>query len=539
MDWKKLARSALCLLVVCCILLNSVPVKSDATGLGVAATLVTLDAAKVITAILIGLGVCVGVSAIDFRYIVRQVQNHLIEQGYVDINGKLKVASLVDADYLFGVPEELVSIVRNYLFHDNILVADKSVITSGFSAVSIDAWNNLSVALNQLTYQHPSHVIECLYSLGVNQNVMILGCGTALNSYIAGVYFDSSGKFVSATFKNPLGVPNASLLGVVPLESLELIEAQPLTVSNNCVVYYSKYFAEQSSDYLTSSVAAFDFTGVPYYSDYLSYYRFFYKYTDDASWRPNLNSFPLNSWVLNPNVDYAYPSVVTWFDSSRVDITSTYDLSLNNVADLEKELSIAYPTWSEGVLSLPGSQVGSEEDRVNIFPIGIGNTLSATEALTQEQVWTGTNTSVNTNSNAGAIETVLTGSFLDRLKKFFQDLFLPSEDYLTDKFLSVLGEFTFARPIVDSVDYITDILDMPDTEPPVIYLHLEDSRGSYDFGGAVPFIDMRWYAEFKPLGDMFISSVLWVLFLWRLFVKLPGIVSGLPGHFSKGGDDAE
>jgi len=61
---------------------------------------------------------------------------------------------------------------------------------------------------------------------------------------------------------------------------------------------------------------------------------------------------------------------------------------------------------------------------------------------------------------------------------------------------------------------------------------LEDTRGSYNLGGTVPFIDMSWYAEYKPIGDALLSSLLWVVFIWRQFRQLPGLISGMPGEFN-------
>lgn len=69
------------------------------------------------------------------------------------------------------------------------------------------------------------------------------------------------------------------------------------------------------------------------------------------------------------------------------------------------------------------------------------------------------------------------------------------------------------------------------TEPPVIYIHLGDTEGSYNIGGTVPFLDLRWYARYKPTVDTLISAFLWICFVWRMLLKLPGIISGMPGDF--------
>ena len=65
--------------------------------------------------------------------------------------------------------------------------------------------------------------------------------------------------------------------------------------------------------------------------------------------------------------------------------------------------------------------------------------------------------------------------------------------------------------------------------PPVIYAHLQNAEGNYSWGGTVAVLDMSFYERYKPLGDAVLSAALWCFFGWRIFVKLPGIISGVPG----------
>lgn len=104
-------------------------------------------------------------------------------------------------------------------------------------------------------------------------------------------------------------------------------------------------------------------------------------------------------------------------------------------------------------------------------------------------------------------------------------------DYLSSKVNALLNEFSFARSIVETAKAVKNGLAGVTTEPPVIYIHLEDNRGSYDIGGTVPFLDLRWYAEYKPTVDALISAFLWICFAWKMLLKLPGIISGVPGDF--------
>lgn len=119
----------------------------------------------------------------------------------------------------------------------------------------------------------------------------------------------------------------------------------------------------------------------------------------------------------------------------------------------------------------------------------------------------------------------------DQVTEAVNKTVVPEKDYLTDKVNALLKEFAFADSIVTTAKTIKLGLAGVTTEPPVIYIHLEDNRGSYDIGGTVPFLDLRWYAEYKPTVDALISAFLWICFAWKMLLKLPGIISGVPGDF--------
>ena len=72
-------------------------------------------------------------------------------------------------------------------------------------------------------------------------------------------------------------------------------------------------------------------------------------------------------------------------------------------------------------------------------------------------------------------------------------------------------------------------VDLSSSTPPVVYVHLEDSESEYIKGGTVKFIDMSWYARYKPYGDVILSGFLWALFAWRMYLKIPGIINGVGG----------
>ena len=68
-----------------------------------------------------------------------------------------------------------------------------------------------------------------------------------------------------------------------------------------------------------------------------------------------------------------------------------------------------------------------------------------------------------------------------------------------------------------------------ETEPPVIWVHLEnaESKYGYDYGGKEVALDLAWYQKYKPSVDGIVSGFMWLGYLWMLFTKAPDILNGM------------
>ena len=119
----------------------------------------------------------------------------------------------------------------------------------------------------------------------------------------------------------------------------------------------------------------------------------------------------------------------------------------------------------------------------------------------------------------------LANALLDGIR----DMFVPSEDFITDKVNALRVKFAFADSIIETGQAIGTALSVGDSGPPVIYMHLQDAESDINWGGTVPALDMRWYERYKSTVDSLLSAMLWIFFAWRVFRKLPGIISGMEG----------
>ena len=216
-------------------------------------------------------------------------------------------------------------------------------------------------------------------------------------------------------------------------------------------------------------------------------------------------------------------------------------------------LSSAYPSW------IP-TQIYDEELGVDVdhYPLGLGQTVEQTMGMTQEQIWSGEilgeleeiqQTQVTQSflqqllqqpiQTLGSIlEELISipGKILGGLGQILIDvltyLFVPAQDFLQLKIQALVQEFGYLEPIISLGDTFKAYFTGVNPTPPVIWIDLGASAW-YPMGGRVKFIDLTWYAQYKPTVDGIIGAFLWLWLLWRLFQNAPGIVRGASGMFGK------
>lgn len=108
--------------------------------------------------------------------------------------------------------------------------------------------------------------------------------------------------------------------------------------------------------------------------------------------------------------------------------------------------------------------------------------------------------------------------------------FVPDEAAAMEK-LSDMGDyFKFKDDIIAAVGDLKTML-FGITPSPILKIPIgKPASQKYNYGtGSYIIIDVSWYAQYKQFGDKVILAAAWALFLWRMFIKLPGIISGTEG----------
>ena len=118
---------------------------------------------------------------------------------------------------------------------------------------------------------------------------------------------------------------------------------------------------------------------------------------------------------------------------------------------------------------------------------------------------------------AGAVAGVLT------------DLFVPDQVATMAKLGAIQAYFQFKDDIIGAFDDLKTMI-FGITPSPILKIPIGAETSKYNYGlGSYIIIDISWYAPYKQFGDKIILAICWALFIWRLYIKLPGIISGTEG----------
>lgn len=566
MNWKNIGRALVCLALVCCILVNASPIKAKAAMIE-APLIVSMSSIPVVASIMQGLGLSPALiqqgweeqSSIlylcnEFLQSIGLCDEFTIEVFGYELNGIS----------VFGVTSRLVEAIRSWLFDSGTVGVVSSVSTSGFSASYIP---NSASFVPQCFYKslysdNPSNAVSLLVDTINNGDLLVVGVS---DGYLQGL-MSLNGRLAQVCFPNSAGVIHCSLLGVYTDFIPEIYSGSYLQY-DSCPVFLSSsaaraYYGDAwlTSEYIVANIDDLvSCSSDPYGSLIFSGYS---RKEASASVEVQSNtSISLSFRSLNyiydgsqfsgdnhwPKPYYAEPGYITWDTvvADSIVVTPGEDLSLGYVASPEVDLSVGYPEWYKN--SLVAVDPNTDE-QLTVLPIPQVNSLEDLKGMVQTDIWagtqvgtntgTGTGTQVGTGTLAGTNTETFVSSLADAIVtpvvNAITSVFVPSEDFLTAKVEALASKFGFAAALVETVNALKDGLNGVTTEPPVIYLDLGASRGSYPLGGKVAFLDLTWYAEYKPTVDKLISAFLWLCFIWRMFLKLPGIISGMPGDFVAG-----
>lgn len=115
---------------------------------------------------------------------------------------------------------------------------------------------------------------------------------------------------------------------------------------------------------------------------------------------------------------------------------------------------------------------------------------------------------------------------VELLSNALQALFVPSEERINAVYNTVANKFEFIESIKIAINSTQDLLNNTGNSPK---LTLNVGATKYTEAQNVTVLDLAWYSQFKPYGDLVLTGFIYLFFLWRLFISLPKIIHGVGG----------
>ncbi|MGN1327823.1 MAG: hypothetical protein ACI4VQ_07105 [Clostridia bacterium] len=115
---------------------------------------------------------------------------------------------------------------------------------------------------------------------------------------------------------------------------------------------------------------------------------------------------------------------------------------------------------------------------------------------------------------------------VDLFSNLLQNLFVPSEERVNGLVDSVKSKFSFIDTVKNTVTDVEDILTGAE-DAPGFTIHVKGTQFTEEQD--IKILDLSWYVSYKDYGDMILTGFIYAMFFWRIYIKLPSIISGAGG----------
>lgn len=253
----------------------------------------------------------------------------------------------------------------------------------------------------------------------------------------------------------------------------------------------------------------------------LNWWERFTKWFSDL--QVSINELPSKFSTWFSDLTTAIQELPTKFETWLTELVKFAQEFPHKLETWINELPSQFETWLADIKTFAKEFPGKLETWINELPSKIKeSSQDIEEGIT------------SIGEGIAGLATSIVSGLRTMLAELLNFLFVPEDGFMDAKVQSLSEEFAFVASIITTGEALTFGLSGVTTTPPIIYIDLGASTGSYNLGGKTVFMDLSWYAEYKPTVDILISAFLWICFIWRLILKLPGIINGMPGDFAMG-----
>jgi len=530
MNFKRIGRMVICMILVCCFLVNAFSIRAKATGVGTAAlyALGAVAVEVVVAAAFQALGVMSGSDSSTFRSYVNDAVTWLTNSTTYVTNGMVQVLGFMSPDGVvksFAL-KDMIQDLWQWMFDSGTVVSTTAFQTyvpvgtyyrdyqDNSNPVMVFRWCSL-VDYNTTYYQYNlSEYAVCMepdyrfvFGYQGSSTVLVGGKSYWYRSIIGNTVSSTSGyvqktnvdNFFTTTAAGFEYIPNApNLQSLLDIYGFSEIYADPGVT-----------LGQIQSPYLTTDTdeETIQIEIAPIYVDWT---------TGQVSQRPSSNDdekiwLPLGvpstdlDEILTQNQDQAQSGDTSLeFDfETSTDPDTGGESGGNTGADVDTD----YTTWFQKVVTT----------LENVW-----------EAITNipDAIFNGFNTMLG-----NVLEAIINipDAIVNGIKTILQELFVPDPDFIPNKVAALQAQYTFLEPMQQTGEDLKLFFQNIGSQPPIIWIDLGAGTGWYPMGGKVKFIDLTWYSQYKPTVDPIIGGFIWLWAAWRLLHAAPGIISGAAG----------
>lgn len=533
---QRIFRAAVCLVLVCCLIVNISPVKARAVD---PATAVAFDfaARSVIASAMQGLGVSKGKVPTVFDSIVNSAVDALSTATSFISDSFVKVArfNLSSGATSFFVPLALVHSLWDWL------LGDGEILTSTVGpAVSLPVGSTLANGNYPISLLYDAIVICAAYDSSSSVYNYIFYFPTMTSNDYGGKtssgaqVFDASyhtasgGRFyVSTSSTNKWSLPWVDYRGTeTTIDDIKNSLVAGDLFYENITSTYDLSLGEVGSSSQTVEEA-------------------------QPTWAENIVSVPGSVYGSDddyvPSVPIAVaPDYEGTTNMSQSDVQAGNSTWVDTETDTDTDIGTDSGTAPDALAKTVAATIAWDfiSGLFDVFVPGfelISNTIEGIGALIKALPQTlkdvfGIDTLLERIS--AIYETVVQGfietaagikSLPQAIADALAAIFVPSADYITAKVEAIRAKFPFMDSIIATGEYIRDSLS-GSSGPPAIYVDLTLADGDIDYGEKTLLTDFSWYAPYKGTVDSVLGAALWAFFGWRVFLRLPGLISGADGY---------
>ena len=115
---------------------------------------------------------------------------------------------------------------------------------------------------------------------------------------------------------------------------------------------------------------------------------------------------------------------------------------------------------------------------------------------------------------------------VESLQGVLEYLFVPDNTLINEKIEDIKLRFSFVDNVKQTINEITNIVYDENNSPTLSITVPENRTGIRE----IEVINLSWYANYKTYGDTIICCFVYAFFFWRIFIKIPAILSGTAGN---------